>query len=45
MADILYSPIGFSAIVGYPHDVPKKAIDKLSLFQENNVVNARYHFK
>jgi hypothetical protein len=41
--DDLYKPIDFSAISGYPHLIPEKAIENLPCFQSNNIVNARRH--
>ena len=32
--DNYYRPRDFSKIVGYPHDVPEKTIDKLPSFKE-----------
>ena len=43
--DDLYALIDFSAINGYPHVIPKKALDKLPSFQGNNVVSARSHIE
>ena len=40
--DDLYKPIDFSAISGYPHLIPEKAIENLPCFQSNNI-NARRH--
>jgi hypothetical protein len=40
--DDLYKPIDFSAISGYPHVIPEKAIENLPCFQSNNI-NARRH--
>jgi hypothetical protein len=37
------SPLNFAAIQGAPRDVPEKAIDKLPIFHENNVVSAQAH--
>jgi len=45
MVDDLFLPLDFSAIVGYPHDLPEKAIDKLPIFRGNNVVSARSHVR
>jgi hypothetical protein len=41
--DDLYKPIDFSAISGYPHLIPEKAIENLPCFQNDNVINARRH--
>jgi hypothetical protein len=41
--DDLYKPCDFSAISGYPHVIPEKALEKLPSFQSNNVVDARRH--
>ena len=38
-----YRPCDFSRIVGYPHEVPEKAIDKLPSFQGDNVTSAKAH--
>ena len=43
--DDLYKPIDFSAISGYPHVIPEKAIKNLPCFQSNNIVDARRHVK
>ena len=43
--DNYYRPCDFSKIVGYRHDVPKKAIDKLPSFQEDNVTSAKAHIR
>jgi hypothetical protein len=37
------SPLNFAAIKGAPHDVPKKSIDKLPIFQGNNAISANSH--
>jgi hypothetical protein len=37
-----YRPIDFSAISGYPHVIPKNALQK-SCYQGSNVVNVRHH--
>jgi hypothetical protein len=37
------SPLNFAAIQGAPHDVPKKAIDKLPIFHGNNAISANSH--
>ena len=39
----LCKPCDFSNIVGYPHDLPDKAIEKLPSFQGNNAVSAKSH--
>jgi hypothetical protein len=36
-------PCNFSNIQGYPHPIPNKVIEKLSVFQGNNVVSAKTH--
>jgi hypothetical protein len=36
-------PCNFANIQGYPHPIPDKTIEKLLVFQENNVVSARFH--
>ena len=36
--DDLYKPIDFSAISGYPHLIPEKAIENLPCFQNDNVI-------
>jgi hypothetical protein len=36
-------PLNFAAIQGYPHQVPEKAIDKLTTFQGNNAISAKSH--
>jgi hypothetical protein len=43
--DDYFSPLDFSAINGYPHALPEKAIEKLPSFQGNNVVSAKSHLK
>jgi hypothetical protein len=43
--DDLYKPIDFSAISGYPHVIPEKAIENLPYFQSNNMVDARRHVR
>jgi hypothetical protein len=43
--DDLYKPIDFSAISGYPHVIPEKAIKNLPCFQSNNIIDARRHVK
>jgi hypothetical protein len=40
---MLSSPLNFAAIQGAPHDIPKKAIDKLPSFQGNNDVSVHSH--
>ena len=40
-----YRPCDFSKIVGYPHEFPKKTIDKLPSFQGDNVTSAKAHIK
>jgi len=45
MADELYLPFDFTQIVGYPHDLPEKAIDKLPIFQGNNAISAKSHVR
>jgi hypothetical protein len=35
--DELFQPLNFANFEGYPHDVPKRVIDKLPTFQGNNV--------
>jgi hypothetical protein len=39
--DDLYKPIDFSAISGYPHLIPEKAIENLPCFQNDNVIPRR----
>ena len=41
--DNYYGPCDFSKIVGYPHEVPEKAVDKLPSFQGDNVTSAKAH--
>ena len=41
--DDLCKPCDFSNIVGYPHDLPDKAIENLPSFQDNNAISAKYH--
>jgi hypothetical protein len=41
----IYDPCDFSAINGYPHAIPEKAIEKLPSFQGNNAINAKTHIK
>jgi len=43
MANALYSPLDLFSILGYPHDVPNKAIEILPAFFGNNVVNVKSH--
>src|SRR5713101_3568451 len=40
-----YGPCDFSNIVGYPHEVPEKAVDKLPSFQGDNVTSAKAHIR
>ena len=40
-----YRPCDFSKIVGYPHEVPEKAVDKLPSFQGDNVTSAKAHIR
>jgi hypothetical protein len=42
--DELNIPFDFTNIQGYPHNIPKKAFDKIPTFQRNNVVYTRDHF-
>ena len=39
----LYKPIDFSAISGYPHLIPEKAIENLPCFQNDNVIDVIRH--
>ena len=41
--DDLCKPCDFSNIVGYPHALPDKAIEKLPSFQGNNAISAKSH--
>ena len=43
--DGYYGPCDFSKIVGYPHDVPEKAVDKLPSFQGDNATSAKAHIR
>jgi replication-associated recombination protein RarA len=43
--DAYFIPLDFSAINGYPHSLPKKAIENLPSFQGNNAVSAKSHLK
>jgi hypothetical protein len=43
--DDLYKPCDFTAINGYPHAIPKKALDKLPSFQGNNAISAKAHIR
>jgi len=40
-----YKPLDFTNIVGAPHDIPERAIDKLPIFQGSNVISTRDHWK
>ena len=44
--DDLFSPFDFTAIVGYPHALPEKDLEKLPTFQGNNAISVktRGHF-
>jgi hypothetical protein len=41
----IYAPCDFSAINNYPHAISEKAIEKLPIFQGNNVISAKMHVK
>ena len=41
--DDLFKPCDFSNIVGYPHVLPDKAIEKLPSFQGDKTVNVKSH--
>ena len=43
--DDLFAPFDFSAIAGYPHALPEKALEKLPTFQGNNAISAKTHLK
>ena len=38
-----YKPCDFSNVVGYPHDIPEMAIDKLPSFQSDSSTNVKSH--
>jgi hypothetical protein len=40
-----YNPCNFTNIQGYPHPLPNKVIEKLPIFQGNNVVSAKTHIR
>ena len=40
--DDYYRQCDFSKIVGYPHDVPEKAVDKLLSFRGDNVASVSF---
>jgi len=43
--DDVFSPFDFTAIVGYPHALLEKALEKLPTFQGNNGISAKTHVK
>ena len=43
--DDIFSPFDFTAIVGYPHALSEKALEKLPTFQGNNAISAKTHVK
>lgn len=43
--DDLFAPFDFNAIVGYPHALPEKALEKLPTFLGNNAISAKTHLK
>ena len=45
MAAPLYAPLDFSAIVGAPHDVPDKALERLPSFTGDNAVSVKSHLQ
>ena len=43
--DDFYNPIDFTAIAGYPHPIPDKVVETLTMFQGNNAITAESHVK
>jgi len=41
--DDAYRPIDFYEIIGYPHIIPEKDLQRLPCFLGNNVVDCRRH--
>ena len=41
--DVLFLPLNFNNIVGHPHSIPDKSIEKLPTFQGNNAISAASH--
>ena len=39
----LFKPLDFTAIVGYPHQIPDKSIKKVPSFHGNDVITAKSH--
>ena len=39
----LFKPLDFTAIVGYPHQIPDKAIEKVPSFHGNDAITAMSH--
>ena len=39
----LFKPLDFTAIVGYPHQILDKAIEKVPSFNGNDVITAKSH--
>ena len=39
----LFKPLNFTDIVGYPHQIPDKAIEKVPYFHGNDAITAKSH--
>ena len=39
----LFKPLDFTAIAGYPHQIPDKSIEKVPSFHGNDAITAKSH--
>ena len=39
----LFKPMDYSVVIGQPHNIPDKAIEKVSSFYGNDAITAKFH--